>query len=204
MIIFFYFTKNSLVISKIKGKLSLYQGIASSYGYTINYSNDPALDNSDIGIENLYFDGTYVKAKPAKPNDDAYWDAATNSWAEDINFVKDKRKQYINDARLLANNGTFDHASKAFSCDQYSRSDIDVVNGTVLLTGAFPVGFTNQWKAVDNSYLAIPDIPAWSGFYGALASLGIANFNKAQTKKAAIDSATTIAVVNAITWDSVE
>lgn len=106
----------------------------------------------------------------------------------------------INSARLSANYTTFTHGGKTISCDALSRSDIDGANGYISLYGALPGGWPGAWKAVDNTYVVIADIAAWKAFYTSLFAQGNANFTHAQTLKAALASATSVAQVEAISW----
>ena len=52
----------------------------------------------------------------------------------------------------------------------------------------------------DNSLLPIPDVAAWTAFYGAMVAAGNANFGKAQQLKAALEAANTVAEVAAVVW----
>lgn len=119
---------------------------------------------------------------------------------ESLADLKAARNSYINEQRRKANLSTFGHSGKVFACDELSRSDIDGVNGEVALTGALPETFPGAWKAVDNTYLPIPDVPAWTAFYQAMVAQGAANFLHAQQLKAALAAATTPAQVAAIVW----
>jgi len=114
--------------------------------------------------------------------------------------LKAVRNAYINDERARANLGSFGHAGKEFACDALSRGDIDGVNGYVALTGNLPPGFPGAWKAVDNSYLPIPDVAAWTAFYGAMVAAGAAHFAHAQALKAQLVAAATAAEIAAIVW----
>lgn len=120
--------------------------------------------------------------------------------APTLSALKTLRNTDINTWRAAANAGSFSFDGKIFSCDQLSRGDIDGVNGFVSLTGALPPGFPGAWKAIDNSYLAIPDVAAWTGFYGAMVAAGAANFSHAQTLKAQLAAAATAEEVAAIVW----
>jgi hypothetical protein len=111
-----------------------------------------------------------------------------------------KKNADINVARAKANTGTFEHAGKTFSCDPLSRSDIDGVNGEVALTGALPQTFPGAWKAVDNTFLPIADVAAWTAFYRAMVAQGAANFAHAQQLKAQLAAATTAEEIAAIVW----
>ena len=120
--------------------------------------------------------------------------------AEELAAAKEAKNAEINAARLAANTSTFAHAGKVFACDQLSRSDIDGTKGCVTLYGALPPGWPGGWKAVDNTYLPINDVAAWKDFYTSMFAAGAANFAKAQTLKASLDAATTLAQVRGIVW----
>lgn len=115
----------------------------------------------------------------------------------DLKIVKNAE---INAARLAANETSFSFGGKEISCDRLSRSDIDGINGIVTLTGSLPSGFPMAWKAIDNTYVAIPDKATWTAFYGAMVAQGTANFNKSQSLKTQLAAATTNDQVDAITW----
>ena len=53
---------------------------------------------------------------------------------------------------------------------------------------------------MDNTYLPINDVAAWKDFYTSMFAAGAANFAKAQTLKASLDAATTLAQVRGIVW----
>lgn len=114
--------------------------------------------------------------------------------------IKAAKNTEINLARAAANTGTFIHDGKAFACDALSRGDIDGVNGEVALTGALPQDFPGAWKALDNTFLPIADVAAWTAFYRAMVAQGAANFAHAQQLKAQLAAATTPEAVAAIVW----
>ncbi|OQA29927.1 MAG: hypothetical protein BWY57_03144 [Betaproteobacteria bacterium ADurb.Bin341] len=120
--------------------------------------------------------------------------------APTLDELKASKNAEINSARAAANTSTFDHGGKTFSCDQLSRGDIDGVNGEVALTGALPQGFSGAWKAVDNTFLPIADVAAWTAFYRAMVAQGAANFMHAQQLKTQLAAATTAEEVDAIAW----
>jgi len=127
-------------------------------------------------------------------------DLSANEVAVQLAAAKEAKNAEINAARLAANTSTFAHAGKVFACDQLSRSDIDGTNGFVTLYGALPPGWPGGWKAVDNTYLPINDVAAWKDFYTSMFAAGAANFAKAQTLKASLGAATTLAQVRGIVW----
>lgn len=110
----------------------------------------------------------------------------------------------INTARLAATYSWFPYASKVIACDQLSRSDIDGANGIISLTGVLPPGWPGAWKAMDNTYVVIPDVATWTAFYGAMVAQGTANFLHAQALKAYMnDPVRTQEQVQAIHWGMV-
>ena len=114
--------------------------------------------------------------------------------------LKAAKNSEINSARLAVNQTTFTHAGKVIACDELSRGDIDGMNGFVALYDAMPPGWPGGWKAVDNTYLSIPDVAAWKAFYSSMFAAGNANFAKAQALKSNLAAATTAAQVAAVVW----
>lgn len=114
--------------------------------------------------------------------------------------AKTVKTAQINEWRFKANMSTFVHAGKVIACDSLSRSDIDAVAGSISLTGAFPSGFPGAWKAVDNTYIPLPDIASFKAMYASMTQQGTANFARSQALKATLASATTVEQVEAITW----
>lgn len=114
---------------------------------------------------------------------------------------RERLLQQINTWRAQANQSTFTHLGKVIACDPLSRSDIDAVAaGSIGLKGAFPAGFPGVWKAVDNTYLPMPNVAAFVAMYDSMTAQGAANFTHSQTLKAAVAAATTTEQLNAIKW----
>ena len=154
------------------------------------------------GTEFAAYTPDQVTAKAFACRDDAAWDNTTMSWVDtrSLGDAKTRKNAEINAARLAANRGSFSFAGKTFACDELSRSDIDGVNGLVALTGDLPPGWPGAWKAVDNTYVHIPNVQVWTEFYGAMVAQGNTNFAHAQSRKAALEAADTLAEVDAIVW----
>lgn len=129
------------------------------------------------------------------------WDG-TNWVPIEIPLEEFKRRKNleINAARQRANSTYFVFATKQIACDPLSRGDIDGIQGKVARTGTFPVNFPNAWKALDNTWVAIPDVATWDSFYDAMLAQGTTNFAHAQSLKQLLAAATTVAEINAITW----
>lgn len=143
-----------------------------------------------------------IQAKINRPIGDYTWSNISFTWVDNrtLEKIKFDKNQEINIARLAANQGTFMFQGKVIACDPLSRSDIDGVNGIVALTGNLPNSFPNAWKAMDNTYVSIPNRETWTSFYGAMVNQGVVNFNHSQSLKAALALATTPEEVNAISW----
>lgn len=115
--------------------------------------------------------------------------------------AKVKKNSAINHWREQANYSVFPHAGKMIACDLLSRSDIDAVASHINLFGTFPDGFPMGWKTKDETYIPLPDIPAFKAMFRSMTAQGTANFNKSQQLKAVLAAAITEDEVNAITWD---
>lgn len=118
----------------------------------------------------------------------------------DLDALKAKKNEEINQARLKANRSTFMFMGKAIACDELSRGDIEGTNGIIGNIGDLPPGWPGAWKAADNSYVPIPSVAAWKAFYGSMYAQGMTNFAKAQTLKQQLSIATTKEQIDAIVW----
>lgn len=127
-------------------------------------------------------------------------DPSVEDLAAELTYVKFQKNQEINMWRATANQSYFTHGGKQIACDSLSRSDIDAVAGSVSLTNAFPAGFPNAWKALDNTYVSLPDVDSFKAMYASMTLQGTINFGRAQTLKTALAAAITVEQVNAITW----
>lgn len=120
--------------------------------------------------------------------------------AANLVAAKTAKNLQINGWRATANQTYFAHSGKQIACDALSRSDLDAVAGSISLNGTFPVGFPGAWKAMDNSYVMLPDVDAFKAMYASMTLQGTINFGQSQTLKATLAAATTIGQVNAIMW----
>lgn len=130
------------------------------------------------------------------------WINGAIEWVETATLeeLKSRKNREINTARLTANRTSFMFNGKAIACDELSRSDIDGVNGKVTLTGTMPSNWNGYWKAIDNSYVPIPDVSTWTAFYTAMVDAGEFNFAHAQALKQQLANATTPESVALIQW----
>ena len=120
--------------------------------------------------------------------------------AQEIAAAKSAKNAQINQWRATANQTTFPHGGKQIACDQLSRSDIDAVANSIALTGAFPAGFPGAWKAVDNTYIMLPNVDAFKAMHASMTAQGTINFGHSQELKAALAAATTVEQLTAIVW----
>lgn len=118
----------------------------------------------------------------------------------DLVALKAERNMQIHYWRAAANQTTFPFSGKLISCDQLSRSDIDAVASSIALTGAFPAGFPNAWRATDNTYVLLPTVDSFKALHSAMTAQGTANFAYSQQLKAALAAATTQAEIEAVKW----
>jgi hypothetical protein len=139
-------------------------------------------------------------------NLDGYWEQKWEVLSYPQNELDDKlvaakieKNAYINQSRLNANYTSFVFAGKAIACDALSRSDIESTNSQVLRRNSMPPGWQGLWKAVDNTYVSIPDVTSWNSFYDAMYAQGMANFMKSQQLKSALNTAT-LDNIDSIVW----
>lgn len=130
------------------------------------------------------------------------WVDGAPVWIEmaPLDELKARKNTAINQWRAAANQSTFPYAGRLIACDPLSRSDIDGVANHISLFGTFPPDFPMAWKALDNTYVPLPDIDAFKAMYQAMAAQGSANFDRSQALKRALGSATDAAEVAAIAW----
>lgn len=112
---------------------------------------------------------------------------------------KTDKNTYINKCRYEANFTSFPFGGKLIACDQLSRSDIESTNAQIIKHNALPTGWPGGWKAIDNEYVAIPDITTWNTFYDAMYNTGMQNFAKSQNLKLQLETAT-LDTINNIVW----
>lgn len=120
--------------------------------------------------------------------------------ADALVAAKVAKNEGINRWRAQANNTSFTHSGKQVACDALSRSDIDAVAGSISLSGVFPAGFPGAWKAMDNSYIMLPDVAAFKALYASMTAQGSINFGKSQTLKTQLAACTTVEQVDALVW----
>lgn len=167
------------------------------YPIGIEYANLP-----DDCIEVPHSDFEAAMARPAGSTF-AFVDGQlviTAARALTLDEIKTAKNDEINRWRETANLTSFPYAGKLVACDQLSRSDIDGVANHIGLLGTFPAAFPGAWKAMDNTYVPMPDIDTFKQMYAAMAAQGAINFKRAQDLKSQLATALTPADVDAIVW----
>lgn len=139
------------------------------------------------------FEGAVLRVQ----NGDLVWQDA-----RDLETVRAHKNQQINAWRAEADRGTFVFMDKQIQVDDLSRMAINAVSSEVALTGELPASFSKAWKALDNSYISIPDVLTWKQFVKAMVAQSTANFLKAQELKNLLQSYTTLAEIDALTWET--
>ena len=117
-----------------------------------------------------------------------------------VTEAKASKRAQINAWRLEANRTTFPFDGKQIACDELSRGDIDFIQGYVSRNAALPAGFPGAWKAVDNTYILVPDVATWDSIFNAMGAQGTSNFMYAQSLKAQLEAAQTLEEIDAIVW----
>lgn len=108
------------------------------------------------------------------------------------------RKNTAITQRRVSEDMRFPHGGKWFQADLAAWKQISGIHGWVSAMNSLPPGFPGQWKAEDNTHLAISDVAAWWQFYGAVLARGSANFMHSEALKAQLSAATTVAEVEAV------
>ena len=150
--------------------------------------------------DQFYIDSYTPVPMGPQPSPAHVFNYTTKQWEDPrtLDDLKAAKNAAINAARLRANQTHFTFAGKQIATDPLSRSDIDGAHGIIVATGALPPGWPGGWKAINNEYVLIPDVPTWLAFYGAMAAQGTANFARSQALKAQLAAATTPAEVEAV------
>lgn len=148
----------------------------------------------------VFFDGSSVYPISPRPSEHHIFDLQLQQWVDGrpLEVVKAAKNAAINAARLRANQSHFTFAGRQIAADPLSRSDIDATHGTVLMLQALPPGWPGAWKAMDNTFVTIPDVATWGAFYGAMVAAGMQNFAHSQALKAQLEAATTHEEVEAV------
>ena len=168
----------------------------------LQLSTDESYIDGNFPDDKFYIDGGLAISLPAKNETNHVFDYSTKQWVDNrtLEEVKLLKNKEINTARTAANQSFFVFDGKQIAVDALSRSDIDGVSDIVTLTGSLPINWVGAWKAIDNTFVPIPDVATWTAFCSALVAQGTANFSHSQDLKTALAAATTIAEVEAIVW----
>lgn len=150
----------------------------------------------------VFFDGGEIKDKPVPPHSTASWDWPSKTWVLNMGDAQKAAATRIDAAFAAAVIATIAYTSVAgvvqtFQADAGSQ---DVLLKAVIGYGAagVPPGFF--WKAADNTPVPFT-VADLQGLYAAMLSRGWAAFQARAAKKHAIATASTVAAVEAITWE---
>jgi hypothetical protein len=112
--------------------------------------------------------------------------------------VKAAKIAAIDEARLAANQDTFQIGALAFRVDPLSRSDIDGVSDYVALFDELPPNWPGAWRAADGSMYPITTVAEWRTFVEAMVVQGVQHFLHAEALKAAVLAAESNSAVEAV------
>lgn len=113
---------------------------------------------------------------------------------------KDEKRQAINIARLTANWTSFEFKGKSIGSNIAARADIESMAIYIALFDKLPPDFSGEWKALDNSYVAITSAATFKAMMAAMVAADAANFKRAQELKARLADASTPDQIAAIVW----
>lgn len=116
--------------------------------------------------------------------------------------VRERQRELINGWRQGANSSSFIFQGKEIACDTLGFADIVGTNGYIASRNQMPANWPGGWKAKDNTYVAITDVPGWQAFYEAMYNRGLVNFAKSQALKALIANAQSLEAIRAINWQT--
>lgn len=144
--------------------------------------------------------------EPPRPSD-THRRAIVNGalvWVDDRSLASAKadKDAQINLWRLQANYSGFTYAGKEIATDQLSLLDLTNTATRIARTGSLPPNWPGGWKAKDNTYVAIATVGEWDDFYEAMYQQGLQNFVQAQSLKAQVAAAATLAEIDAVVWSS--
>lgn len=168
------------------------------------------VENSGINSRSHWVDNHQITAYTPEqviarsniPTYPAFWNNQTMSWQSllDLSSSKLSKRNLINKWRLQANYSGFMHGGKLIASDQLSMLDITNTANEINQNNSLPANWPGAWKAVDNSYIPITSIQDWRAFFSSMYQQGLNNFSISQQLKTLVDSATTVAEVEAIIW----
>lgn len=155
---------------------------------------------AQAGFYYVPFDGAF--SREGRDHCTAKWDGSEIVWEVDLDKLRTSRNELINSWKLEANSSYFEFKGKRFAYKEADRIEIQAINNVVLLTGAMPSNpdWPAAWKAVDNTWLPLPNVAAWVEFNLAIADRGTTHFKHAQELKAKLGLAKTPEEVEAVNW----
>jgi hypothetical protein len=134
------------------------------------------------------------------------WDIQEKALADKeaaLQKMKDQKIQTI-ERWWYAANLKFEYEGKEIACDPRSTDSLFWTNGHVATQNALPANWPGGWKAMDNTYVSIPDVTVWNAFYAAMGARGITNFLRAQLLKSQVQAVnnleTAISDLDLIVW----
>ena len=145
--------------------------------------------------DDFYVSGGEVISKGEKPSSAHVFDYSSASWTVDLSEAKDQAWEKIKQDREDQEDGTFTWNSHTFQCDQLSQSRIV----SAVQRAQLDPTLTVVWTLSDNTTQTF-NATELKQIGQALASHVDACHTKGRAKRAAINSATTQAELEAITW----
>lgn len=149
----------------------------------------------------MYWDGTAMQPKPASPGPGYDWDTTTKAWVPNLAAAKAAKWAEMKAARSAAEYGGFTYNNQTFDSDFQSTQRILGTVTMARIAAGNGQAFQTDWTLADNSVATLTG--------GQFIALGVALgqhvqaiYAQARARRAAIEAATTVEEVNAITWST--
>lgn len=160
----------------------------------------------DVGDPFVKNPGERIQGWPEAPSAThrLHWTGQTHSWIQTASLaqLKQAKRDEITRQRIAADTDRFTYGGKEIKTADKDMFDMLIANAR--MSKGMPSNWPGGWKTMDNSYVPIATVAAWDAFFIAMYDAGIVNFQRSQFLKGKIETATTAAEVEAITWEITE
>lgn len=163
------------------------------------YANEAVCDGAYD--ERYYWDGTAMQPKPASPGAGYEWDTTTKAWVGNLAAAQAAKWEEMKAARAAAEYGGFTYNTYTLDSDAGSTQRILGTVTMARIAQAAGQPFQTDWTLADNS------VASFTGdeFIALGVALGQhvqAIYAQARARRVAINAATTVEEVAAISWNA--
>jgi hypothetical protein len=154
------------------------------------------------GMELIAYEG--ITHLGDRPSDTAklIWNGTAPVWSDPKDFeqLRMEKSAEINASWMEADATSFLYAGEHVGAGPDDIVRLNSINGYIGLMNAMPPDWPGVWKTKANTYIPLPNVESWKPFYTAFVTKGVANYMAAQSLKAQVAAATTVAEIAAIAW----